>query len=124
MHHGPVYTLFDYAYIITNWAINTNKKITTFYIAELILKEHFLNNVQIVMLSKTIHEQVHEGNIFISMHQAFGDLNTFVNRYKAGMDITMIKKLNKYIEKSIKYGSFDKGVLELNRTVKDWSEYL
>lgn len=124
MHHGPVFTLFDIVYIVTQWAVYTDKKITTYNIAEIVLKEHYLNNIQVVMLSKTIHEQVHENNIFISMHQAFGDLNTFVNKYKQGFDINMIKKLNNYIDKSIKYGSFDKGVLELNKTVKDWSQYL
>lgn len=125
MHHGPVFTLFDIAYIIINWAIKTERRdITTFKIAEIILAEHFNNNVQVVMLSKTVHEQVHEGNIFISFHQAFGDLNAFVKKYEKGLDTIMIKKLNKYIERSIEYGSFDKGVLELNRTVKDWSERL
>lgn len=122
MHHGPIFTLFDYAQILTEWMIVNDKKITTFRVADLLLQEHFDNRVQTVMLSKTIHEQVHEGSIFINLKQAFGDLNGFIDRYSAGLSVPMIEKVNRYIEKSIKHDSFDNGVLELNYRVKDWSK--
>lgn len=122
MHHGPVFTLFDYAQILTEWMIINNKKITTFRVADLLLQEHFDNRIQVVMLSKTVHEQVHEGNIFINLHQAWGDINGFIDRYGEGLSIPMIDKLNRYIDKSIKNDSFDNNVLELNYRVKDWSK--
>lgn len=121
MHHGPVFTLFDLAAIVTDWAIANDKKITTFYIADLLLQEHFNNNVQVVMLSVTVHEQVHEGNVWINMNQAFGDISSFINKYFDGLDKTHIDKLNKYIERSIENDSFHNGVLTLSEQVKNWN---
>lgn len=121
MHHGPILTLFDLASIITDWAIANEKKITTFYIAELLLQEHFNNNVQVVMLSTTVHEQVHAGNVWINVNQAFGNLSAFIDKYFEGLNISQVKKINDYIEKSIEHDSYHTGVLELDKQVKNWN---
>lgn len=121
MHHGPVFTLFDLAAILTDWAIANEKKITTFYIADLLLDEHFNNNVQVVMLSTTIHEQVHEGNVWINLNQAFGNLSAFIDKYMDGLNISHIKKINDYIERSIQHDSYHNGVLTLGDQVKSWN---
>lgn len=122
MHHGPILTLFDYAAIITDYLLYTGKKITTFMVADLVLEEHFNNNVQVVMLSKTVHEQVGENVIFINLKQAFGDLNAFLKKYKNGLHEEQIEKINRYIELSQRYDSFDKNVLELKGFVKNWAK--
>jgi hypothetical protein len=122
MHHGPILTLFDYASIITDWMLATNKKINTFRVADILLEEHFNNNIQVVMLSKTVHEQVHENNIYINLNQAFGDLNAFLKKYRSGLHPEQIQKINKYIESSTQYESFDKGVLDLTGFVKKWKK--
>lgn len=122
MHHGPILTLFDYAAIITDYLLYTGKKITTFMVADLVLEEHFNNNVQVVMLSKTVHEQVGENVIFINLKQAFGDLNAFLKKYKNGLHEEQIEKINRYIELSQRYDSFDKNILELKGFVKNWAK--
>jgi hypothetical protein len=122
MHHGPILTLFDYAAIITDHLLAKDKKINSFLVADILLEEHFNNNIQIVMLSKTVHEQVHENNIFINLNQAFGDLNTFLKRYRAGIHPEQVAKINKYIETSTQYDSFDKDVLKLSGFVKKWNK--
>lgn len=122
MHHGPILTLFDYVAIITDSLLAKKKKINTFLVADILLEEHFLNNIQVVMLSKTVHEQVHENNIFINLNQAFGNLNDFLKKYRDGLHPEQVQKINKYIESSIKYDSFDKDVLKLNGFVKKWSK--
>lgn len=122
MHHGPILTLFDYAAIITDYLLYTGKKITTFMVADLVLEEHFNNNIQVVMLSKTVHEQVGENVIFINLKQAFGDLNAFLKKYKNGLHEEQIEKINRYIELSQRYDSFDKNVLELKGFVKNWAK--
>jgi len=121
MHHGPILTLFDYICILVDWSLYNNKKITTFNIANKMLEEHFENNVQIVMLSKTVHEEVHENNIFLHTKHAFGDLNAFLDRYKEGLSQEQIDKINKYISLCEKYDSFDKGTLNLREKIKNWS---
>lgn len=124
MHHGPILTLFDYAAIITDYLIYNNRKINTFIVSDILLDEHFNNNIQVVMLSKTVHQQVHENNIFINLHQAFGNLNNFLKKYKNGLHEEQISKINNYIELSEKYDSFDKNVLQLRDNIMKWSNNL
>lgn len=122
MHHGPILTLFDYASILTDYMLYHRMPITTFSVSNLLIREHFNHNVQVVMLSETVHQQVHNDNIFINMNQAFGDLNGFLEKYADGIHRDQIYKINKYIEISKKYDSFDKGVLTLNDNVKNWAK--
>jgi len=121
LHHGPILTLFDCACIITDYYLAKNKKINTFIISNTLLEEHKNNNIQVVMLSKSVHQQVHDNNIFINLKQAFGNLVTFLNKYRTGIHPEQIQKINKYIELSEKYESFDKNVLELKKNIKSWS---
>lgn len=122
MHHGPILNLFDYASIVTDTLIaNDDQNITTFRVADILLDEHFNNNVQVVMLTETNHELVHTNDIFINPKQAFGDLNAFLKKYRAGLNAQQIAKINKYIEKSITHDSFDNNVLDLYKTVRKWS---
>jgi len=122
MHHGPILTLFDYAAIITDYLLAKDKKITTFSVANILIQEHYDNNIQVVMLSKTVHEQVHENNIFLNLKQAFGNLDAFLKKYREGVHPEQVNKINKYIEASIKYDSFDKDVLKLSGFVKKWKK--
>lgn len=124
MHHGPILTLFDYAAIITDYLIYNKRKINTFIVSDILLEEHFNNNIQVVMLSKTVHQQVHDNNIFINLHQAFGDLNRFLKKYKNGLHQEQVSKINSYIELSEKYDSFDKNVLQLKDNIIKWSNHL
>ena len=117
MHHGPIFTLFDYCEIMTEWCILNNKKISTFRIADEVLNEHQLNHIQVVMLLATVHEEVHNRNIFINYNQAWGDLNAFIEKYGIAMSDRLKEKLNKYIDRSMMYDSNDFGILQLNDTV-------
>ena len=121
MHHGPILTLFDYISIVIDHMIYNNMNVNTFKVADIILEEHFNNNVQVVMLSKTGHEEVHMNNVFISTKQAFGDLNAFITKYKDGISDEQIVKINKYIEMSEKYDSYDKGILDLRDKIRSWN---
>lgn len=121
MHHGPILTLFDYVAIVTDHLIEENEKITTFKVAKIVLEEHYNNNVQVVMLSKTVHELVHVENIFINYKQGFGNLNNFLQKYYKGLQNEQIMKINKYIETSRKYDSFDRDLLSLKQNILHWS---
>ncbi len=113
MHHGPVLTLFDVTSIILNHMILHGEKITTFSVAHKVLEEHFEHRVQTVMLCKTVHEMVHDGKIFLSLKQGFGDLGAFLEKYFDGIDEQQIKIINDYIERSEKYESNDFGNLKV-----------
>ena len=115
MHHGPLLTLFDYCAIVTNYLLYNNKRIDTFRVANIVIEEHFKNNVQIIMVSETVHDAIHTpGGPFISLDQGFGDVYTFLKKYKNGLDSDTIYKINRYYEVSKKYGTFDKDLFKIN----------
>lgn len=115
MHHGPVFTLYDYCAIMVEWFLIHKWKISTFRIANEVLAEHEANRVQVVMLASTIHAEVHERNIFINMKQAWGDLGAFINKYAEAISPDLRDKLNRYIDRSLMSDSDDYGTLELNK---------
>lgn len=121
MHHGPILTLFDYISIVVEHMLVNNIKIDTFNVADIIIDEHFQNRIQVVMLSETVHEEVHENNIFLNTKHAFGDLNAFLKKYKDGISDDQIYKINRYIELCEKYDSFDKQTLQLQKNITNWS---
>ena len=114
MHHGPVFTLYDYCAIVVEYFLAKKWKITTMRIANQVLEEHQRNRIQVVMLSETIHEEVHARNIFINMEQAFGNLPAFLEKYGWVLSAEYKEKLNKYIDRSLLYDSSDFGILQLN----------
>ena len=114
MHHGPIFTLFDVCAIVLEYFILKKWKISTFRVADAVLDEHQKNRVQVVMVSTTIHQEIHNGEIFINYHQAWGDLNAFIKKYKDAISDEYREQINRYIDRSLLYDSNDFGILKLN----------
>jgi hypothetical protein len=117
LHHGPVWTLYDICAIVLEYFLVKKWKITTMRIADQVLEEHQKNRINCVMLSTTVHEEVHARNIFINLDQTWGDIGAFVNKYWDYMPLEYREKLNRYIDRSLLYDSNDFGVLELNKQI-------
>lgn len=117
MHHGPVFTLYDYCSIMIEYFLIKKKKISTFRIADAVLFEHEQNKIQTVMLSSTVHQEVHQREIFLNYKMGFGDLNSFIKKYSEAIGDDYIEKLNRYIDKSMMTDSDDYGVLQLSKTI-------
>jgi hypothetical protein len=117
MHHGPIFNLFDYCAIVLEYFILKKWKITTARIADVVLDEHQKNRIQVVMVSASVHEQIHAGNIFINYHQAYGNLKEFIDKYGIAITDEYREQLNRYIDRSLLYDSNDFGVLELNKNL-------
>lgn len=118
MHHGPILTLFDITMIICNWYRHHGIKITTFDVADRILEEHQQNRVRVVLVTKTVHQQIHDGNIILNYNQGFGDTASFLMYYRDGVTRDIRDRINKYIEWSKENDSFDNGVLEVATVLK------
>lgn len=114
MHHGPILTLFDYCDIVTSALLNRKIKVNTFMIADIVIKEHFENNVQVVMLSKTAHQLAHSGKLFIHPAQAWGDLNKFLEKYIDGVTQEQTEIINDYLTQAEQFNSTDGGYLKVN----------
>lgn len=114
MHHGPIFTLYDICIIMIRYFLHRGWAITTYDIAKKVLDEHFNNNIQVVMLSSTIHEDVHNRNIFINYRQAFGDLNKFITKYGCVFGDDYREKFNRYVDRSLMEESSDYGILDFS----------
>lgn len=121
MHHGPVFGLYDICAIITDHLLAHDKKISTFKVAQIVLKEHTLNNIQVVMLSKTMHEAFHAGKIFIHPSQAFGNLEKFVEKYKDGLSIYHWNQLESFYNLLEKNDSTENDLFKFQRMLS-WNK--
>lgn len=115
MHHGPIFTLYDICSIVLEYYRIKKWKISTFRIADSVLDEHQKHRVQVVMLSTTMHQLVHEKEIFINFKQAYGDLQSFLEKYYVALLPEHKEKLNRYIDRCTLQESTDYDVLELNK---------
>lgn len=117
MHHGPIFTLFDICAIVLEYFVIKKWKISTFRVADVVLDEHQKNRIQVVMVSTTVHQEIHNGDIFINYHQAWGDMNAFIKKYGIAMSDEYREQLNRYIDRSLLYDSTDFSLLDLNKNL-------
>lgn len=120
MHHGPILTLFDITMILCNWYRYHNIEITTFDVADRILEEHHLDRVRVVLVTKTVHKQIHDDNIILNYQQGYGNTNAFLQAYREGVTHDIQRRINKYIEWSKQHDSYDNNVLEIATTLRRW----
>lgn len=118
MHHGPIFTLYDYCSIIINYNIKKGFSITTYDIADKVLDEHIKNRIQVVMLSTSVHEEVHAREIFISTKQAWGNLGKFIKIYNIGIDDDLREKYNRYMDKALMMDTNTYEILDITKKIK------
>jgi len=99
MHHGPIYTLYDYASIVLQKFMDEKLDLNTFDIAEEVLDLHRRNLVQVVMLSESVHKSMDnpEKAPFIFFEMTHGDLIQFVKEYNKYFSFKNRNDLKKYI---------------------------
>lgn len=121
MHHGPLMTLYDVVSLITNHYLVQKKNISTFKIADIVLKEHFNHNIQVIMLSKTVHELVHKGKILIDPKQCIGNFNKLIEKYGDGLTKEMSEAINQYLSLVERYGTSENDLLNTT-SIRSWSK--
>jgi len=103
MHHGPIFTLFDYVEIVMIYQFKKNIPFSSSYIYHLVMEEHRLGHVQTVMLSEAVHKAIHNTKKgydakFLDIKMAHGDILGFLNRYYEGLTLGHIGKIDKYLK--------------------------
>ena len=121
MHHGPLMNLYDVVSLITNHRLFNNQPVSTFEICNIVLQEHFKHHVEVIMLSKTVHEMVHAGKLFIHPSMCIGDINALLETYKDGLTKELAEGINKYLELASKYKASDNGYL-ISSGIKSWNK--
>lgn len=114
MHHGPLFTLYDYVSIILNKYIDNKLPISTFVIANEVIEEHFALRVQVVMLTKTNHEGVHNRDIFLNLKQGLGDIGAFIKKYANYLTDDQKYRVYRYILLCKENDSYDNGLLDID----------
>ncbi|QXN70164.1 hypothetical protein INTERNEXUS_123 [Bacillus phage vB_BspM_Internexus] len=125
-HHYP-FTLFDIVSIVLDEHIlvNGEKRINPFDIAEEVMELHYQNYIGLVPLTKTVHELVHSGKIYVNLNYVFGNYTKFINKYESANTENfqvLLGNLEQLSQKEDREGSIngdilDKSLLKLN--IKD-----
>lgn len=124
MHHNFL-NIFDIAILISQHILNTVGGLTTFDLVELLKQEHRLNNIPIVMLSKTMHQMYHDNNDFyIPLSMTFGMWHELLMKYRYGITLDIAYKVIKYINNCIQNNELnDIQYIMLRDNIKDWGKY-
>ena len=124
MHHGPIFNLFDICDIVTRALFERGEKnITTFKVADIVLEEHRLDNIQVVMLSKTGHKSTHNGDSFIHIKATVGRIDRFIDRYSDGLQRSHKQYIAKYIAQCKKYDdTIDNGLFDVAEKLTSFKE--
>ena len=117
MHHGPLFTLYDYVCVILNHFIATGRPISRFLVTAAVLQEHFELRVQVVMLAVTNHEAISNRDLFLNLKQGIGNINEFIKRYAPVFDDEQKYKILNYINFSKSNPTFDTGILDTEKVI-------
>jgi hypothetical protein len=100
-HHYP-FSLYDIIDTIVSFHLARGERFDSYSVAEETMKEHYANHIGLVPLSKTNHELAHDGHLFISKDQVFGDYPEFAKKYADGVSADMTQKLSELDKESKK----------------------
>lgn len=106
MHHGPIFTLFDYVELCTVATFRDKKQsVSSFRIADYVLQDHFDNLIQVVMLCEAAHEAVHPDPNkkdvkpeFVNIDSAWGDLIGYINKYGSYFNYSHVHRIKRYMK--------------------------
>lgn len=99
LHHNII-PLFDIALMICEHTINTVGIISTYDLIQMLILEHFDNNVPITFLSETPHELYTEDpNAYIPPEMTFGKWWNLIYKYRYGITLDIAYKIVNYIKK-------------------------
>lgn len=122
MHHNLI-NLFEIAVIITEHILNIFGYISTFDLIYLLALEHSEHNVCLIMLTKTPHQLYHNADgMYFAPNQCIGNWVRFIKKYNTGLTLDIAKRINRYIETTIKLNgesSFGE-LLQLRNEIKNW----
>ena len=99
LHHNII-GLFDIVLMISEHILNTVGLISTFDLIQLVINEHFEDNVPCCMLSTTEHEMfTNDPNAYIGPDKTFGKWWVLLEKYRFGITYEIADKVIKYLNK-------------------------
>jgi hypothetical protein len=95
LHHFP-FNLYSIVRIVSEYMLNNDMKLSTFIVADEVIKLHLNGVIGLVPLSVTMHELAHLGKLTFLRTQIFGNWEDFYNEFKDYLDdyeVNIIRKL-------------------------------
>ena len=127
MHHGPIFNLFDYVEItLVSFFKKEGSLVSSFRIADQVLKDHFDNLVQVVMLSEMVHTAAHPKKKdlkpeFIDIDSAWGDVVKYIQKYSSCINYSHIHRLRRYVDEWERHRNGDSPTVTVFKEVlKTW----
>lgn len=99
VHHAP-FTLYDVTCIVTQAFLDQGIPLKINVIAEQVMLLHFHGLVGLIPVSKTVHELIHSGQIFVPINNVYGDIAEFYSQYWRYMSEDQKEALAKNIKVS------------------------
>lgn len=118
MHHGPIFNLYEIVSIVTDCMLSEDGLVCTMDVVNEVLCAHERKEIQTIMLSQTVHEMVHDGDIFTHFNQAFGNILAFVKRYKKGIRKEHLHTMITYIKQCESEDATDNDMLKVVKKIK------
>lgn len=117
IHHAP-FTLYDITSIVFYYMQVNNFHYSVLDVAEEVMKLHYEGMVGLIPLSLTVHDLVHEGDVFIPVDCVYGNVSGFVKKYKNYMTEDQKNLLLKNIEETNKLNNekYNPSILERRYT--------
>lgn len=109
-HHGPLFSLYDICEIELQRFLVDGLRVNVFRVADSVLDLHFQMKVNGVMLSRTVHEMAHNGDIFLN--QNIGDINGYIQSRARYFSSEIKYKVWNFIKLCESNSSFDRGALD------------
>lgn len=97
IHHEP-FTLFDIVNVVMQRFLNEGKEVNEYNLSDKVLELHYRGMVGLLPLSKTVHEAVHVGKVFIPLQYLDEGFLKFYHEYKnevnqCDLEAVLLKKL-------------------------------
>jgi hypothetical protein len=99
IHHEP-FTLFDITDVVVNKFIALDMELNPLLISDEVMAIHYRNMVGLIPLSKTVHDLVHDGKIFIPLQNVFGGFINFIEEYEEYIPTDIMELLKMKIKMS------------------------
>lgn len=119
VHHSP-FTLLDIVVIVYKKRIYYQEPLTTAMVAKECTMLHYKLLVGLIPLSRTAHQLVHAGKLFIPVTNVYGDYRAFISTYKQFCDEEQLETITRIEKYSTEYSElqdttiFDQNPITIN----------
>lgn len=123
MHHN-ILTVFDIAFVITEWFINTTGFVNTFDVITMLKRVHTNHMVSLIMLDESTHQLYHDDPMFyIDPKMCTPGWFTFLEQFKEGITKNIAFKIINYMDEAMSQETTnDNGLLDLREHIVNWSD--